>query len=75
MFSGKEEDFLYVVEQFEVRIFDLKLNKVINREVDEKDFESSARNNAIVEQREAFLRKRREILGKKIASLVFFKTL
>ena len=72
MFSGKEEDFLYVVEQFEVRIFDLKLNKVINREVDEKDFESSARNNAIVEQREAFLRKRREILGKKIASLVFF---
>ena len=36
VFSGKEEDFLYFAEQFEARIFHLKLNKVINREVDER---------------------------------------
>ena len=56
VFSG-EEDFLYFAEQFEARIFHLKLNKVINREVDEKDFESSVRNNATVEQKDAFLEK------------------
>ena len=55
MFSGKEEDFLYFAEQFEARIFHLKLNKVINREVDEKDFAPSVRNNATVEQRERHL--------------------
>ena len=60
VFSGKE-DFLYFAEQFEARIFHLKLNKVINREVDEKDFAPSVRNNATVEQREASLRKGREI--------------
>ena len=57
VFSGKEEDFLYFEEQFEARIFHLKLNKVINREVDEKDFAPSVRKNATVEQREASLRK------------------
>ena len=57
VFSGKEEDFLYFEEQFEARIFHLKLNKVINREVDEKDFAPSVRKNATAEQREASLRK------------------
>ena len=65
VFSGKEEDFLYFAEQFEARIFHLKLNKVINREVDEKDFAPSVRNNATVKQRAASLRKGREILGEK----------
>ena len=65
VFSGKEEDFLYFAEQFEARIFHLKLNKVINREVDEKNFAPSVRINATVEQREAFLRKGRGILGEK----------
>ena len=65
VFSGKEEDFLYFAEQFEARIFHLKLNKVINREVDEKNFAPSVSNNATVEQREASLRKGREILGEK----------
>ena len=64
MFSGKE-DFLYFAEQFEARIFHLKLTKVINREVDEKDFAPNVRNNAIVEQIESFVRKGREILGEK----------
>ena len=54
VFSGKE-DFFYFVEQFEATIFHLKLNKVINREVDEKDIAPSVRNNATVEQREASL--------------------
>ena len=57
VFSVDEEDFLYFAEQFEARIFHLKLNKVINREVDEKDFAPSVRNNAIVQQREASLGK------------------
>ena len=48
-FSGKE-DFLFFAEQFEARIFHLKLNPVINREVDEKDFAPIVRNNATVEQ-------------------------
>ena len=65
VFSGKEEDFLYFAEQFEARIFHLKLNKVINREVDEKNFAPSVRNNATVDQREASLRKGREILDEK----------
>ena len=65
VFSGKEEDFLYFAEQFEARILHLKLNKFINREVDEKDFAPIVRNNAIVEQREASLRKGREILEEK----------
>ena len=65
VFSGKKEDFLYFAEQFEARIFHLKLNKVINREVDEKDFAPSVRNNATEEQREASLRKGIEILGEK----------
>ena len=65
MFSGKEEDFLYFAEQFEARIFHLKLNKVINRELDEEDFAPNVRNIATVEQREASLKKGREILGEK----------
>ena len=64
-FRGKEEDFWYFAEQFEAKIFPLKLNKVVNREVDEKGFAPSLRNDATVEQREAFLRKGREILGEK----------
>ena len=65
VFSGKEVDFLYFAEQFEARIFHLKLNKVINREVDEKDFAPIVRNNATVEQSEKSLRKGRETLGEK----------
>ena len=65
MFSGKEEDFLYFAEQLEARIFHLKLIKVINRELDEEDFAPNVRNIATVEQREASLRKGREILGEK----------
>ena len=65
VFSGKEEDFLYFAEQFEARFFHLKLNKVINRAVVEKDFAPSVRNNATVQQIEASLRKGREILGEK----------
>ena len=64
-FSGKEDDFLFFAEQFEARIFHLKLNKVINREVDEKDFARNVRNDATVEQREASLRKGRETLEEK----------
>ena len=64
-FSGREEDFLYFAEQFQARNFHLKLNKFINREVDEKDFAPGVRSNATVEQREASLRKGREILGEK----------
>ena len=48
VFSGKEEDFLYFAEQFEARIFHLYLNKIINREVDEKNFAPSVRNNDTV---------------------------
>ena len=65
VFSGKDEDFLYFAEQFEARIFHLELNKIINRELDEKDFAPLVRIDATVEQRVATLRKGREILEEK----------
>ena len=64
---------MYFAKQFEDRIFHLKLNKFINREVDEKDFAPIVRNNATVEQREASLRKRREILEKKEQHVWFLR--
>ena len=56
---------MHFAEQFEARIFHLKLNKVVNREVDENDFAPSVRNNPYVEQREASLRNGRGIVGEK----------
>ena len=56
---------MYFAEQSDSRTFHPKLIKVINREVDEIDFAPSVRNEATLEQKEASLRKKRDILGEK----------
>ena len=38
VFLGKEEDFSYFEEQFEARIFHLKLNKILDETVDYRNF-------------------------------------
>ena len=50
---------MYFAEKFKARNFHLKMSKVVNREVDEKNFAPSVRNNSTVEQRKASLRKER----------------
>ena len=45
-FSGEEEDFLYFSEQFEARIFDPKLHKVLDGSSPFEDYVSSTRPNA-----------------------------
>ena len=52
-FSGKEEDFLYFSEQFEARIFVLKLYKVLDVSSTFEDFVPSTRPNASRAEKDA----------------------
>ena len=64
-FSGKEEDFSYIEEQFEARIFHLKLNKILDETVDYRNFMPSLRPNASIDQQQAAIDKRKEIFEEK----------
>ena len=64
-FSGKEEDFLYISEQFEARIFVLKLYKVLEGSSTFEYYVPSTRPNASRAEKDAAIDKRREILKKK----------
>ena len=61
VFSGKEEDFSNFEEQFEARIFHLKLNKILDETVDYRNFMPRLRTNASSDQKQAAIDKRKEI--------------
>ena len=65
VFSGKEEDFSYFAEQFEARIFHLKLNKILDETVDYRNFMASLRRNASSDQKQAAIDKGKEIFEEK----------
>ena len=56
VFSGKK-DFSYFEEQFEARIFYLKLNKILDETVDYSNFMPSLRPNASSDQKQAAIDK------------------
>ena len=64
VFSGKEH-FSYFEEQFEARIFHLKLNKILDETVDYRNFMPSLRPNASSDQKQAAIDKRKEIFEEK----------
>ena len=64
-FSGKEEDFLYFSEQFEARIFVLKLYKVLDVSSTFEDYVPSTRPNASRAEKDAAIAKGREICKEK----------
>ena len=65
-FSGKDEDFLLFSEQFEARMFLLKLRGVLLRNETEDDFLPNLQTNASREQREEAQSKARKLFeGKK----------
>ena len=64
VFSGKEEDFSYFEEQFEARIFHLKLNKILDETVDYRNFMPSLRPNASSDQKQAAIVKAKRFLKK-----------
>ena len=64
VFSGKE-DFSYFEEQFEARIFHLKLNKILDETVDYRNFMPSLRPNASSDQKQAAIDKGKEISEEK----------
>ena len=57
VFSGKEEDFSYFEEQLEARIFHLKLNKILDKTVDYRNFMPSVRPNVSSDQKQAAIDK------------------
>ena len=65
VFSGKEEDCSYFEEQFEARIFHLKLNKILDETVDNKNFMPNLRPNASSDQKQAAIDKGKEIFEEK----------
>ena len=65
VFSGKEEDCSYFEEQFEARIFHLKLNKILDETVDNKNFMPNFRPNASSDQKQAAIDKGKEIFEEK----------
>ena len=64
-FSGKEEDFLYFSEQFEARIFVLKLYKVLDGSSTFEAYVPSTRPNASRAEKDAAIDKGREIFKEK----------
>ena len=64
-FSGKEEDFLNLSEQFEARIFVLKLYEVLDGSSTFEDYVPSTRPNASRAEKDAAVDKRREIFKEK----------
>ena len=64
-FSGKEEDFVYFSEQFEVRMYVLKLNKIFGSTVGYREFIPTMRGRHSQEQIDATDRKRNETFDKK----------
>ena len=68
VFSGKEKDFSYFEEQFEARIFHLKLNKILDETVDYRNFMPSLRPNASSDQKQAAIDKGKEIFEEKIVA-------
>ena len=70
-FSGKEEDFLYFSEQFEPRIFVLKLYKVLDGSSTFEDYVPSTRPNASRAEKDAAIDKGREIFKEKHANMVW----
>ena len=45
-FSGKEEDFAYFQDQFEAKMFNMKLLRVLKGQCDETEFEKKLKPNA-----------------------------
>ena len=64
-FSGKEEDFVYFSEQFEARMYVLKLNKILDGTVGYREFIPTLRGRPSQEQIDAADRKGKEIFDKK----------
>ena len=63
-FSGKEEDFVYFSEQFEGRMYVLKLNKILDGTVGYREFIPTLRGRPSQEQIDAADRKGKEIFDK-----------
>ena len=64
-FSGKEEDFLYLLEQFEARIFVLKLYKVLDGSSTFEDYVPSTVRNASRAKKGAAIAKGRGVFTEK----------
>ena len=45
-FSGKEEDFAYFQDQFEAKMFNMKLLRVLKWQCDETEFEKNSKPKA-----------------------------
>ena len=64
VFSGKEEDFSIFEEQFEARIFHLKL-RILDETVDYRNFMPSLGPNASSDRKQAAIDKRKEVFEEK----------
>ena len=60
VFSGREDDFSYLAEQFEARMHSLKLGKVLSGEGTCLDYVQTVRNNSSEEQRRQAIEKGRQ---------------
>ena len=69
VFSGREDDFSYLAEQFEARMPSLKLGKVLRGEGTYLDYVQTVRNNSSEEQRRQAIEKGREELEEKKKTL------
>ena len=64
-FSGKDEDFVFFSEQFEVQLYVLKLNKILDGTVGYREFIRTLWGRPSQEQFDAANRKGKEIFDKK----------
>ena len=60
-FTAKEEDFAYLQDQFEAKMFNMKLLRIMKGQFDESDFEKNMKPNA---SEEARLRNKQQVWEK-----------
>ena len=70
-FSGKEEDFVYFSEQFEARMYVLKLNKILDGTVGYREYIPTLRGQPSEEQNDAADRKGKEIFDEKQMAICY----